>query len=412
MAQQLIGPFKQLITMDKLPVKGALKDKQLDIIENAGILIEHNQIKQVGSFNELLKTASKFNIQIEEIDCKLIALPGIIDAHTHICWAGSRSNDYALRLAGKTYLEIAGAGGGIWSTVLSTRAASKDELAKITLAHANRMLHDGITTIEVKSGYGLTVIDELKMLEAIHQANQNTEADLIPTCLAAHMCPRDYQGTNTEYLSVMAEQLLPIIIEKGLSDRADIFIEDTAFTPEEAFPYLETARQMDFKLAIHGDQFSTGGSNIAIKTGALSVDHLEAAGDEEIRMLAENDIIPVVLPGSSIGLGEAFAPARKILDTGASLAIASDWNPGSAPMGDLLIQAAILGIYEKLSIAEILAGITFRAAAALDIRDRGILKSGQLADIIAFEMDDYRDIFHNQGKIKPSKIWKKGTIVL
>ena len=174
--------------------------------------------------------------------------------------------------------------------------------------------------------------------------------------------------------------------------------------------YLSDAKKLGFDITIHADQFTTGGSELAVKLGALSADHLEASTEREIDMLAQSDVVSVALPGASLGLGMQFTPARKLLDAGASLAISTDWNPGSAPMGDLLVQASLLGIYEKLSSAELLAGITFRAAKALGLSDRGRLSVGFQADMIAFPVKDYRDVFYNQGRVKPSMVWKKGIL--
>jgi imidazolonepropionase len=406
--RKLIGPFKQLLTMDRLPVKGALKDEQLEVIEQGGILIESDYISKIGLFDNLLKEIENTDFEVQKLVENYIALPGLIDPHTHICWAGNRSKDYAMRLDGKSYIEIAKAGGGIWDTVTKTRDATEEELTQITIDHANRMINDGVTTIEVKSGYGLTVDDELKMLRAINKANEACLADLLPTCLAAHICPKDFWGNSEDYLKSMVENLLPKVKDQGLANRIDIFIEDSAFAPEEALDYLIDARNMGFELAVHADQFTTGGSKIAIEADAVSADHLEASEEKEIEMLAKSNIIPVALPGASIGLADPFTPARKLLDSGASLAIGSDWNPGSAPMGDLLMQAAILSMQEKLNTAETLAAITCRSAAALDLKDRGVLKEGNIADIIGFKLDDYRDILYNQGKIKPELIIKKG----
>lgn len=409
--KKLIGPFRQLLTMKNIPVKGPVSDDELEIIENAGILIKSDYVEEVGNFDELAAKAETEDYSIEELTEDLVALPGFIDPHTHICWAGSRARDYSLRLAGKSYIEIAKAGGGIWDTVTKTRDAFINDLTKITVEHAERMVLDGVTTIEVKSGYGLTVEDELKMLQAIKNADRRVVADLIPTCLAAHICPKDFEGTPKEYLTKISEELLEKVINKGLANRVDIFIEDSAFNTEDALEYLLKAQRMGFEITVHADQFTTGGSKVAIEADAVSADHLEASGNEEIKMLAESSTIPVALPGASLGLGEPFTPARKLLDAGASLAIGSDWNPGSAPMGDLLVQAAILGVFEKLTCAETLAGITVRAAAALDLKDRGVLTNGNQADIVAFNFNDYREILYNQGKIKPSKVWKKGIKV-
>lgn len=409
--RKLIGPFHQLLTMNNMPIKGALKDQQLEVIEDAGILTEGDYLKKVGPYNLLKKEIEGHDYSIEKLEKNYVVLPGFIDPHTHICWAGNRSKDYAMRLDGKSYIEIANTGGGIWDTVIKTREASEEELTEITIKRANELLQMGVTTIEVKSGYGLSVDDELKMLRAINEADRYTLANLIPTCLAAHICPKDFWGNSSDYLKTISAELLPKVKEQGLANRVDIFIEDSAFSPEDALDYLLDARQMGFELVVHADQFTTGGSKIAIQADAISADHLEASGTEEIKELATNNIIPVALPGASIGLADPFTPGRQLLESGASLAIGSDWNPGSAPMGDLLTQAAIFSMQQKLNTAETLAAITYRAAAALDLKDRGKLIEGNIADFILFNVDDYNEILYNQGRIKPAHVYKNGLRV-
>lgn len=406
MTNKLIGPFTQLLTADKLPEKGFISDAQLEIIHNAGIMVNNGKIIEIGDYSKLKQKAYEQKIHIEYIDDEMVAVPGFIDCHTHICWGGSRAGDYAKRLSGKSYLEIAEEGGGIWDTVQKTRQASLAELESSTSQHANQLLNCGTTTIEAKSGYGLTIQDELKMLKAIK--NANSEADIIATCLAAHIFPKDFKGNADEYLSKMAGELLPRVKEQNLAGRVDIFVEKTAFTVDAAREYLQKAKALGFDLVIHGDQFTTGGSKLATEIAALSVDHLEACGKTEVELLKNSNVVSVVLPGASLGLGEPFAPARKLLDGGACVAIASDWNPGSAPMGNLLTQACIIGVYEKLTIAETLSGITNRAAKALHLTDRGILKAGKIADIAAFKTNDFREIIYRQGMLKPTAVWKKG----
>ncbi|SFG13248.1 imidazolonepropionase [Algoriphagus hitonicola] len=404
---KLIGPIFQTLTLDKLPIKGALKDDQLEIIEKAGILIEDGKIFKVGNWEKLRKEFPK--AEIFELTGEFVAIPGLVDCHTHGCFGGSRAKDFAMRNAGKTYLEIAEAGGGIWDTVSETRKHTIEELATITAKHANRHLSDGVTTIEVKSGYGLSVNEELKILRAIHAAKKYTSAELIPTCLAAHTKPKDFSGSNIDYLKLISEELFPILKDERLCNRIDAFVEKSAFSPEEINPYFQKAKDLGFDLTVHADQFSVGGSKVAVAFGARSADHLEASGKKEISLLAQSDCISVALPGASIGLGNGFSPARELLDQGAALAIASDWNPGSAPMGDLLTQVAVLATFEKLSTAEVFAGITFRAAAALGLSDRGKLVTGALADLILFPTSDYREILYHQGKMKPVEVWKLGS---
>ena len=397
--------------MTGLTVKGAIKDEELVIIENGGILIDGDRIHSIGKFSDLLTKAKSSHAEIQELSGDHTCLPGFVDAHTHICFAGSRANDYALRNSGKTYLEISKAGGGIWDTVTQTRKAPKELLVKGVVKRAKRHLANGVTTIEVKSGYGLSIHEELKMLFAIKEADSILPIDLIPTCLAAHMVPKDFEGTPAGYLEEITNELLPKLLKEKLTSRVDAFIEEGAFTPSLIEPYFNKAKELGFDITVHADQFSTGGSEVAIKHKAISADHLEASTTKEINLLAKSDVIAIALPGASIGLGCAFTPARKILDAGGSLAIASDHNPGSAPMGDLLTQAAILGTFQKLSNAEVLAGITHRAAAALKLSDRGQLNEGYLADLCIFHTADYKEILYNQGNFKPCMVWKKGELV-
>jgi len=379
------------------------------VITHGGIVTNNGKILAIGEFKDLQHQYP--HCDVTHITVPAVLLPGFIDCHTHICFDGSRNRDYAMRIAGKSYLEIARAGGGIWDSVTKTRAAEIDTLVENTVNRANRHLKEGVTTIEVKSGYGLNMDAELKMLRAIKAAATHTKATLIPTCLAAHMRPKDFEGTEEDYLQWILQDLLPAIRSEQLTNRVDIFIEETAFIPGPASRFLQEATSMGFTATVHADQFSTGATAVAIETGALSADHLEASDDDAISMLASSDTVAVVLPGASLGLGMQYAPARRLLNAGASLAIASDWNPGSAPMGDLLMQAAVLSAAEKLSSAEVFAALTTRAAKALQLNTTAQLALGFTADMQAYPCTDYRDILYYQGKMKPFQVWKEGEKV-
>ena len=406
---ELIGPISQLVTLRDLSLKGPINDSALHTISNAGIAIDNDTIVAVDTWDALL--AAYPNAMITQLNGTYVAVPGYIDCHTHLCFGGNRARDFALRNAGVSYLEIAQSGGGIWDTVTQTRKCTEQELTQIVIQNANQQLQLGITTIEVKSGYGLSVEEEIKMLRAIRNGNKETAADLVATCLAAHLTPKDFSGTNEDYLNYLVTNLFPVLQSEKLTNRIDAFIETSAFSASEIAPYLQSAKELGFDITIHADQFTTSGSEIAVQYGALSADHLEASGDKEIELLAQSKTIAVALPGASVGLGCAFAPARKILDKGGALAIASDWNPGSAPMGDLICQASILATFEKLTTAEVFAGITFRAAAALNLFDRGRLIAGNKADFVLYPSTDYRDILYYQGSLRPSQVWKSGKLV-
>ena len=390
--------------MVNLPERGAISDNSLEIIDDGGVVIEDGKIIEVGDFLSL----SKNDLDVREITYPCVLLPGFIDSHTHVCHYGNRSDEYAKRNSGISYQQILEEGGGIHNTMNSTSNSTDEQLTDDTLNRLKRHFQEGVLTCEVKSGYAPNLEDEVRMLRIINEIDSSNDIDLIPTCLAAHVTPKKYESSK-KYLDSIINDLLPIIKEENLSNRVDIFIEEKAFSITEASNFLEKIKS-DFYITAHANQFTSGGLKVGVDNGAVSVDHLEVITDQEIDYLSKSDTTGVVLPGCSVGLGIPFAPARKLLDYNCKVSIASDWNPGSAPMGDLLMQASLLGSTEKLSNAEVLAGITCRAANALSLEDRGSLENGKIADMIGFKTNDFRDILYNQGKLKPSFICKRGKI--
>lgn len=403
----LIGPFSQVLTLRNLPKSGAINDQQLEIISEAGVLIQNGKICAIDSWHKLQKQAD----HLQELQGPLTLTPGLIDAHTHLCFAGTRARDYSDRLNGMSYQEIAARGGGIKDTMYATRQASEQELCTLNLARLARHLKSGITTVEIKSGYGLSVDQELKMLRVIQNMKKHTPQRLISTCLAAHVPPPEFTDPSA-YLEHLSVELLPRIQSENLCQRIDAFIEPNAFPATLALPYLKHAQSLGFELSLHADQFERGGALLAAELGAKSADHLEASHRVDLEALAQAQVSAIALPGASLGLGCGYTPARLALDVGCSLAIASDWNPGSAPMGDLLLQASVLGAAERLSAAEVWAGMTLRAANALGLSHIGSLDLGYHADLLAFPCSDYREILYHQGMLRPSHVWCQGIEVV
>ncbi|MAJ52056.1 MAG: imidazolonepropionase [Flammeovirgaceae bacterium] len=404
--KQIIGPFTQMITFRHTALKGPLKASDMYIVENAGVCVDSGFIVEVGPFEDLVK--NKAISSVMEISSSHVLIPGLIDCHTHMVWAGSRAADFERRNSGLSYQEILASGGGILDTVKWVGQATKEDLKNQLHQRIIRHQFDGVTTQEIKSGYGLDAQNELKMLEVIQEVNRQVEVDLIPTFLGAHVCPKGYE--RVAYLDYLLSEVAPKA--KLMTNRADAFVEAEAFPVHLAQPYLMGMKKLGFDLTLHADQFSRGGAALAVQIGAKSADHLESTTFKDIHLLGTSNTVAVVLPGASLGLGMAFAPTRALLDAGACLAIASDWNPGSAPNGDLLAQCGILAAYEKLTAAETFSGITFRAAQALGLTDRGRLAPNYLFDAIAFPTHDYREILYQQGTLKPDIIWKKGDLLI
>lgn len=401
--KKITGPFSQIVPLTGLPLQGPISDCSLIVVKEGGILHEDGKILAVDAFDALIRSCPQASV--ETVPLPSVALPAFIDAHTHICFAGSRSEDYALRLSGLSYLEIAERGGGILDTVAKTRRATQEELTQGIIARCQEMLNWGVATCEVKSGYGLLAKEEIKMLEAIKEASKLTPLTLVSTCLGAHTRPREFE-TNQAYLNHLTTELLPKA--RKLTHRLDIFVEKSAFSVEEALPYLQKGLEMEFDITVHADQFTRQGALLAASLKAVSADHLEQSKEEDFKHLAQAGTAAVMLPGATLGLGMPFPPARKALDAGCQVVIASDWNPGSAPMGDLLTQAALLGAAEKLTTAETMAAMTFRAAYPLGLKDRGELSKGKRGDWLGFPCSDYREILYAQGRLRPKDIWIQG----
>lgn len=400
----LYGPFAQLVTLKGLSAKGPIQDSCLEVIPNAGVLCADSIISSIGSFESLVSEAK----EVYPLPHSTVGFPALIDAHTHLCWAGNRCKEYSQRLSGATYQEIASNGGGILNTMRATRNATNEELTELMINRCNALLKRGIATCEVKSGYGLSVEHELRCLKNILTVSKKHPLQIIPTCLAAHTLPPEFSSPEI-YLNAIIDHLLPQLKDNHLAQRVDIFVEEGAFSVPMAKEYLRTCQSMGFSITLHANQFSMGGAMLAAELSATSADHLEVLSPLEVKALADKNVVCVVLPGATLGLGHKFPPARMILDNGATLAIASDWNPGSAPMGDLLTQAALLGCEQHLTMAETWAGITCRAAQALNLNDRGILDTNLRADIALFPCSDWREVLYYQGSLSPSHTIIGGT---
>ncbi|MDX2429005.1 MAG: imidazolonepropionase [Xanthomonadales bacterium] len=350
------------------------------LIGAAALVIEDERIAWAGSELQLPESYTHH----ESIDCgQRLVIPGLIDCHTHLCFGGWRGDEFEMRLQGHSYQDIAAAGGGIRSTVAATRADSAEQLLKKALCSLEGILDLGVTTLECKSGYGLEQTAELKQLQVYRQLNDLQSVELIPTFLGAHMVPDEYQQDREAYVRLLCEALIPVIADQKLAHFCDVFVEEGAFSIAEARKILNTAKSSGLGLKVHADQLTGGGgAQLAAELGAVSAEHLEYADPDGITALAQAGTVAVSLPLASLYLGERYIPAREMLEAGVRVAVATDFNPGSAPSYHLPLAMTLACLNQRMTPQEALMGVTTIAARAISAEQRiGSLLPGFDADI-------------------------------
>ena len=369
----------------RVPADG--QQHEIGELKDAALVWRGEEIVWVGAKSDL---PEEFAAE-ERIDAGgRCVVPGLIDCHTHLCFGGWRGDEFAARLAGKSYQEIQAAGGGINSTVKQTRAASVDELMAKTAPVLADMARLGVTTVEAKSGYGLDHANEIKQLEVYRQLNESQPLEIVSTFLGAHLVPAEYRDRRAEYLSLLCQRLIPEVAERGLARFCDVFIEANAFTLEEGRRILEAAKAHGLGLKIHADQLSSGGgAGLAAELGAVSAEHLEYASDQDIAAMAEAGTVAVSLPLASMYLKEPYLPARHWIEAGARVAVATDFNPGSSPSYHLHLAMTLACINQQMTPAEVLKATTSNAARAIGLHQtHGSLLPGYHADIAIIDAPD------------------------
>lgn len=343
-----------------------------------------------------------------------VVLPGFVDSHTHLLFAGSREDEFEQRLRGLSYQEITARGGGIQSTVRRVRQASRDELKALARPRLRRLLAFGVTTVEVKSGYGLTTADELKCLEAIADLNAEGPQDLVPTFLGAHAVPAEFRGDRAGYVRLLLDDMLPEVVRTGLAEFCDVFCETGVFSVEESERILSGARALGLRLKVHADELTPlGGAELAARLGAVSADHLLCITDAGIDALAASDTVATLLPGTAFFLGVAYAPARRLIERGVAVALASDCNPGTCPTENLPLVGTMACTRMGMLPGEVVTALTLNAAAALGRSDRvGSLAVGKQADLVICNVPDYRHLFYYFGVNHTEMAFKRGQRIL
>jgi imidazolonepropionase len=363
---------------------------ELAIIPDGGMLIRDGRIELVGASAEIEKKAG----DAEVIDAHgKVVLPGFVDAHTHLVFAGNRLDDFECRARGDTYEQIAKAGGGIWSTVEKTRVASEADLLAQAQRHADWFLRCGTTTVESKSGYGLSPEDELKILRVMRRLNQETPLEIVPTFLGAHAVPRKMHAD--EYVDVVVTEMLPRVTSESLAEFCDVFCERGYFDIEQSRRILNSAKRLGLRLRIHADQLSnSGAAKLATELKAATADHLEKTDEQGIAALRSEGVQPVLLPGSVYALGSTCYPrAREMIEAGLAVVIATDFNPGSSPTASMPMILSLACTQMKMSAAEAISASTINPAYSLGRGDQiGSLESGKVANFSIFDCSDYREL--------------------
>ncbi len=404
-----IQSISELVVVPRGPIGGqSMRDVRR--MNSAAVLIDGERIVWFGPEAEL-----EVPTDCETIDAAGgCVVPGLIDCHTHAVFAGTRENEFAQRIEGRSYAEIAEAGGGIKVTVQAVRKATCDELIELTLPRLKRMLHNGVTTVEIKSGYGLTVEEEFKMLEAIRRLKDLQPIELVGTYLAAHTTPREYAGRPDAYLdTILDESVLGRIRDGQLAEFCDVFCECGAFDVAQSRRVLTTAARFGLRPKLHADQITQmGASTLAGELRAVSADHLEAINEEGVVAMKSAGVVGVLLAGCSFFLGVEQAPARRLLDADLALALATDYNPGSAMIESLPLVMGIAAVGARMTPTETLVAATANAAAAIDRHDRvGAIEVGMQADLVILDVPNHDRWLYEPGRNCVRAVVKKGRLV-
>ncbi len=404
-ADTLLVGISQLVTAEGDGVKHGRAMRELKIVESAAVGISSGIVVWTGRESEWVGDAETV------VDAgERAVVPGLVDPHTHAIWAGDRLKDFEARASGLTYEEILAGGGGIRSTIRSTAASSQDELVALAAPRIDSLLASGATTIEVKSGYGFTPAAELAMLEVIQRLSESSAARVVSTLLI-HIPPLD-AAERPDYIAQVCEELIPEVARRQLAKAIDVFVEKEAWQIGEAEALFHHAKRHGLAVKLHSDQFhSIGGVELGTRVGALSVDHLEAAGPEQIAAIASSRTIGTILPGVSLHLGIPSAPGRRMIDAGAAVAVGTDLNPGSSPLFSTSEALAFSIRLNGLTPQEALMAGTVNAACALGLKDRGRLEVGCVADLLVLHSSDWRELVYPLGSNPIKEVWIAGRRV-
>ncbi|MFC0297495.1 imidazolonepropionase [Geobacillus jurassicus] len=408
---------RQLVTLaggSAAPLVGE-KMSNLAIIENGSVWIENGTIVAVGPDDELVRRFADRLAEAEVIDARgKTVTPGLVDPHTHLVYAGSREREWTMRLGGAAYMEIMNAGGGIHATTKATREASEETLYEESKQRLDQFLLHGVTTVEAKSGYGLSLEHEIKQLEAAKRLDDTHPVDVVSTFLGAHAVPSEWKHDPDEYVRLIINEMIPEVSRRGLAEFNDVFCERGVFTPDEARRILEAGKAYGLTPKIHADEIEPyGGAELAAEVGAISADHLLRASDEGVRRMAERGVIGVLLPGTAFFLMTKAADARRLIDAGVPVALATDCNPGSSPTVSLPLVMSLACLHMGMTPAEALAAATINAAHAIGRAHLiGSLEPGKKADLVMFNVPNYVQIMYYYGVNHAEMVIKGGKVVV